>query len=188
MRYDKLVLGAAFDPPHLGHQKIARTVREIGWTSEVWLMPCKEHAFHKQMSLDRDRLVMARFLEEEGIRVSEMELERDGVSYAYDTLSEMQALLPGEKIGWLMGSDQLADFPKWYKYEEILVRFGAVIYPRKGYPARPLLPGMRLVTNAEEVEISSTEIRELIARGGAWENQVLPAVSEYIKEQHLYAT
>lgn len=186
IKFDILVLGAAFDPPHLGHLKMAEEVIKRGISQEVVLMPCRQHPFAKKMSGAEDRLRMVEMMAREHMQVSLLELHRDGVSYAYLTLRQIKADFPTKKIGWLIGSDLVEDFPKWVNYKEILNDFGVVVYPRLGSEKVELLTGMQWVDNVEEVEISSTEIRELIGGNMKWEDKALPAVAAYIKEKGLY--
>ncbi len=185
--YDILVLGAAFDPPHLGHREMAREVIARGIAKEVYLVPCKQHAFAKTMIPITHRLAMTEKLSEDKISVNTLELEREGVSYAYDTL-QVIAQQTNKKVGWLIGSDLVATFAKWYRYREILQEFGVMVYPREGTDGVELLPGMQWVTRVERIAISSTKVRELIENGGAWENMVVPDVAAYIKQHQLYAT
>jgi len=183
---DTLLFGAAFDPPHLGHLMVAEEVLKRRLTREVWLVPCRKHAFAKNMSDTKDRLAMVKLLERAGIVVSTIELERKGTSYAYDTLGEVRRLCPGRKVGWLMGSDQLLNFHKWYKYKELLVEYPVYVYPRKGYPFKPWYPGMILIEKVPMLTISSREVRERYTKGGNVGGLVLPEVAQYIKQNKLW--
>jgi len=185
--YDTLVLGAAFDPPHLGHYQMAREVLRQGLTKKVLLMPCRQHAFAKQMSPVEVRLAMTLMMREKDIEVSRMELEREGVSYSYLTLRQLQTEFPDKKIGWLMGSDLVADFAKWKNYQEILNDHGVWVYPREGSEGIVLLPGMRWIEGVKEIDISSMEAREAVKMGRDWEGMVLPQITEYIRNKGLYA-
>jgi nicotinate-nucleotide adenylyltransferase len=185
--YDILVLGAAFDPPHLGHLKMAETVLAKGLATEVVLMPCRQHPFAKQMLPQEQRLAMVEMLAGKGITVSEMELTRAGVSYTYLTLREMGKLYPGKRVGWLMGSDLVESFGKWENYQEILTDYGVLVYPRTGSKEVELLPGMKWIAGVSEIEISSSEVRARITQGKEWEGMVIVTVAEYIKQQGLYA-
>lgn len=184
---DILVFGAAFDPPHLGHEQVIVEVLKKGIAREVWLVPCKQHAFAKKMSASTGRYVMCQSLVRDGVVLSDLELKREGVSYAYDTLREVRERNPGKTVGWLMGSDLVGSFDKWYKAEGILQEFGVWVYPREGSEKIELSGGMNWIKGVTKVVISSTEIRRLVKSGGVWKNMVNPRVTQYIGEHGLYA-
>ncbi len=188
-----LVFGAAFDPPHNGHMIMAREVVANGLADKVIFVPCGTHAFAKNMSLSRDRFEMTKSVVDELIaeygnhfELSGMEIEREGISYASETLGNFAKMYPQDEIGWLMGSDQLDSFDKWQNYEEILAKYPVYVYPRKDYPFIKLQKGMIKIENVPEIEISSSEIRKKESNGGEIASMVTPKVAEYIKEHKLW--
>jgi nicotinate-nucleotide adenylyltransferase len=188
-----LILGAAFDPPHNGHMTMARQVIEKGIADKVILMPCGNHAFAKNMSSASDRYAMTKIMFAELIKggsenfeLSDLEIRRSGVSYAWDTLETIAQINPEMEVGWLMGSDQLRNFSKWYKYQEILANYPAYVYPRKNYPLEPWYSGMIEIKDVPEIEISSSEIRAKYLNGNTIDGLVLPSLADYIKEKRLW--
>ena len=132
----------------------------------------------------------------DGVIVSDMEIRRGGKSYTYDTLS----MLAGDdkKLFLLCGTDMVLSFDTWYKYEEIL----KMCYPTYVRRERDKILEARIIAKITEyynkhgvmfrriitdpIEVSSTEIRRLVASGESISHIVPPAVEEYIKERGLY--
>ena len=188
-----LILGAAFDPPHSGHALMAIEAIRRGIADQVILMPCGNHAFNKTMSPASDRyqmtvLLISELVGEAGSHfvVSDLEIKRAGVSYAFDTLNEVQRQYPKDEVGWLLGSDQLPQFSKWHKYKEILKKYPVYVYPRAGYSNEPLLLGMKKIVGVPECEFSSTEVRDTLRAGGEITTMVGSAVAKYIEEKKLW--
>lgn len=189
-----VILGASFDPPHYGHMTMAREIVRRKIAEKVILVPCGNHAFTKEISPANDRCEMARLMVEELVRtegpffeLSDTEIKRKGVSYAWDTLQEMSKSNPDCEVGWLIGSDQLKNFSKWYKYQEILSKYTVYVYPREGYMFAPFYPGMIRVRNVPMVQIASRQVRADYLAGKNPTGLVLPDVAKYIEEKKLWS-
>ncbi len=186
-----LLFGGSFDPPHLAHQQIPRTVLDQKIADEVWFVPAKQHPFFKPLSPDHHRLAMLKFClppNEPRIRIETWELEQREMSYSWKTLEALSAKYPDRKFSWLVGSDNLPKFSSWFQAEELLQKYGVVVYPRSGYPVEPLLKGMQLLPGMPESDLSSTKIKTLILAGKSFEHLVPPEVANYIHEQGVYPT
>ena len=86
----------------------------------------------------------------------------------------------------VIGADQLIKFQKWKKYKEILSSVHILGFNRAYYDYTPL-PGMNFTwIEAFNVDISSTEIREKIAKGLHIGNELIPSIQNYIQENNLY--
>ncbi len=189
---EALVLGAAFDPPHHGHFTMASEALRQGLARRVYLVPCGTHSFGKQMRDPSDRLAMTELLAAElnkqhpgTTTCLDLEIARGGTSYAFDTLETLAA---GARVGWLMGSDQLSNFHKWHRYQELLDRYPVLVYPRAGYPLTPWYPGMQAITGGPLVTTSSSEVRSCAAAGQSTRELTFATITDYIAAQHLYET
>lgn len=196
------LFGAAFDPPHLGHQAIASNLLLNKQTDAVWIVPVKEHPFGKQLVAAEHRLAMAQLLVDsirevvgvekmplstEQLRVETYELEETGTSYSFKTLIALSKKYPEHQFSFVIGSDNLKNFEKWDKYQEMLSRFPFFVYPRHGYPFKPLYQGMIPLREMEEVRVSSTLIRERVASGLLVADLVPPEIEHYIQLHMLYS-
>lgn len=199
------ILGGSFDPPHIGHILIAEQVKEILGMDEIWLMPLFQKAkqdkiFHKQLSLVEHRLEMTKLLENDFIKISDFEIVYNQTSYSLNTLEELQKLHPKDTFYWILGSDQLNDFQKYYKWKELVQTKNLIIFPREHtlwHVEERVKKAMQLQTIPENVivlqnrdlmltNISSTVIRDRIKKSLSIHFLVLPDIENYIKRNKLY--
>jgi len=134
----------------------------------------------------------------QAFEISQIEIDRGGVSYTIDTLLTIKSLLPESQLFLLMGADSLIDFPHWRRPTEICEVAMPLVVNRAGEPAPNFDPLSEIVSSerlakiqASQVEmppmaISSSDIRHLIASGGEWEQMVPERVADYIREHRLY--
>ena len=184
-----LLFGGSFDPPHLAHLQIPLAILQEGLAAEVWYVPAKQHPHLKPLSPEKDRLAMLQLMlppDEPRLQIKTWELEQKTVSFSINTLQALSKKYPDRHFSWLIGSDNLAKFSTWHAAAEILDAFGVVVYPRKGYPIEPLLPGMTLLKDVPESDISSREVKRRIEAGQPFEHLVSPGVEEYIQTHTVY--
>jgi len=185
------LFGGAFDPPHIGHQFITKTLLEKKLVDEVWYVPVKQHPFGKNMLPDEVRLEMLQFIipqNEPRIRIETYELEKPGISYTYETFQFLEKKYPDTYFSWVIGSDNLGSFDKWLDVHPQLLEYPFLVYPRQGFTMGPLYPNMTPLMEVEEVAVSSTQVREQAARGESITDLVDPEVAQYINNHHLYVT
>ena len=184
-----VVFGGSFDPIHIGHLALAGAVCEHGLADEVWFMvsPQNPHKQDCRLTDENVRLQMLRIaLEDEPCVVAcDFEFSLPRPSYTLNTLDALEKAYPEREFILLVGADNWAKFDKWYKGDEIVRRFGLVVYPR-GNEEAPCLPPGVVWLNAQLHDISSTQVRSLVAAGGVISNLVAPGVCRYIVENELY--
>jgi nicotinate-nucleotide adenylyltransferase len=187
------LFGGSFDPPHLGHQAIASNLLEKQLVDEVWFIPLKQHPFGKIVGPDQQRLAMLELMIaaspwKSSLKIKTYELEKDKPSYSLETLQYFRSQQPENTFSWVIGSDNLQGFHKWYLYRELVASFSVFVYPREGSPLEPLYDSMVALKDMPYVTISSTEVREVVQSGRSIAGLVDPAVETYIKDHHLYVT
>jgi nicotinate-nucleotide adenylyltransferase len=123
--------------------------------------------------------------------VTEIELNRRGPSYTFDTVQELKRY--GEtEIAWLIGADMLQILPTWHRAEELLKMVRFVVVRRPGYVIdwAKLPPAYRGLENdvidAPLLEISATDIRRRVRDGKSIRYLTPLAVERYIEERGLY--
>lgn len=178
------LFGGSFDPIHNGHLTVAKETIVRGYADDVWFVPCASHPFAKQLSVAKIRLIMLQLATTQTIYT--YEIEKHTQSYSIATLEHAAQEFPHHTFVWLMGSDQLESFKKWNNWEKILSNFGALVYPRKGYPLSPLLPGMTVMEKVSEIDVSSTKVRSLVHQQQIISSLVPSSVNTYIQKQKLY--
>ena len=147
-----------------------------------------------QQRLDMLRIALADCPE---IEVSDLELNREGPSYTYETILQLKAMYPEAKLILLMGTDMFLSFHSWRNPEIILENAMLGVFYRgdKGEAAAIEAKKAEMEASGAEVElvknpviqISSTQMRRLLAFRCAGE--FLPdGVLDYIRENRLYDT
>ena len=124
----RAVFGGSFDPVHNGHVNLVKQIYGSGFVSldEIIIMPARVSPFKQNSARKpadgRQRYEMCRLAFEEMsyVRVSDYEISLPEVSYTVNTLRHLRELYPDDELFFIMGSDMLLSFEKWYRYEEIL--------------------------------------------------------------------
>ena len=191
------IFGGSFDPIHSGHIRLAQYVLDHTDLDEVWLMvsplnPLKPQGY---VATDGQRLEMARLAVADipGIRVSDFEFSLPIPSSTYNTLRRLKETYPDIDFRLIIGGDNWVSFDRWRNPDGILNEFGLIVYPRPG-ESLTLPPSceisdpsrLTLLTDAPQMPVSSTQIREMLSREfdtGA----LLPAsVVSYIDSNKIY--
>ena len=197
------VFGGTFNPPHLGHVLAAGEVKRALGLDQVLFIPDAQPP-HKQMPPGtpepwvRLEMVMAAVQGEPYAFVSDLELQRSGVSFTSDTLRDLKEIYPHDTLYLIMGTDMFLSLHRWHEPEVIcdLAVIAAMHRDDKDRTEEMLLQKtlleekfharVELVAN-NRMEISSTKVRRLLILGGA-EKYVSPGVLDIIREKGLYGT
>jgi nicotinate-nucleotide adenylyltransferase len=190
------VLGGTFDPPHLGHLIVACEALWQLRLDEVRLVPAGRPP-HKDDPAVAPAARRAAWLERAvagrpGLVVSRLELERDGLSYTADTLEAMAAAEPGVQLWFILGADQLAEFPTWRAPDRILAAARLAVVARGDIAqgdldvlARSVAPERADIVAVPVIGISSSIIRERIAAGLPIGHLVPPEVEQALLAEGL---
>ncbi len=71
------------------------------------------------------------------IEVTDIEAQL-GTRFTVDTLEALIARLPEVRFVWLMGADNLVQFPKWRDWEGIFALVPIAVFDRKSYDSRAM--------------------------------------------------
>ena len=178
------LLGGAFDPPHVGHVALADAAeRELGLSDVVVIVVAEPG--HKDVHCPVEtRLALAQ------AAFPARQVEVDHHARTVDMLRDGRWPDPI----FLIGADEFADFPSWKEPDTVLELARLGVASRPGYPRERLedvLRGLKhpervLFFEIEPVPVSSSEIREHVARGEAIDGLVPPAVAAQIAARGLY--
>ena len=133
------LLGGSFNPAHRGHRRISLAAIRALDLDEVWWLvspgnPLKEGA--KDMAPLGPRLAAARAMARRApIRPTAIEA-RLGTRYTVDTIARLRRLYPNRRFIWLMGADNLAQFPQWRDWRRIARQVPIAVIARPGYEGR----------------------------------------------------
>lgn len=204
------VFGGTFDPIHYGHLRSAFELKQAMRFDEVRFLPCGDppHRGETIASAElRHRMVRVAIEDQSGFVADDRELKRDGPSYTFDTLTSLRAEFPDRSLGLIIGMDAFLDLPSWHRWTEILDLAHIVVAHRPGWRAPDIgvlgellnERGTLRVDDLHEsdhgrihihavtqLEISSTEIRELVAAGRDPRFLLPDAVREVIASTGCY--
>ena len=196
-------LGGAFDPPHPGHEMLARRVLALNLSDLVLWVPswAPPHKAVGRMSDFAHRLAMCRIAAGKipGCEVSDIEARKCfDPSYSYKILGALQEEYPNAELQLLIGQDSLEQLHTWYCARQLAEQYPILAFPRKGQANDELhLPedfwGRALTEKlqkslipGEYVEISSTNLRKELAKRANVEHIINGDVLQYIEKHGLY--
>jgi nicotinate-nucleotide adenylyltransferase len=164
------ILPGSFNPVHVGHLAIANYLAEYEGFDQIWFLITPQNPLkNKNELMDQDlRLGMLQKSVEgyDKFVISTIEWNMPQPSYTINTLQKLRVTYPQDTFELIIGSDNWATFHRWKDYQLILKNFKVLIYPRRGSDRIQLHhPNVRLCKGAPKIEISSTFIREAIAKG-----------------------
>lgn len=187
------IFGGTFDPIHTGHLILAERAREELGLEMILFMPAHvppHKANGRKIASGAARLEMIRLAIESNpaFRVTELELEREGVSYTVDSMNEIHRRAPDAELVLLMGSDNARDFVSWRQPERILnlARIGVWERPGSYYWPEVYHDYIPRKISSPLIEISSTDIRNRVAAGRSIRYMTPDPVRDYIEQHGIY--
>ncbi len=197
------VFGGTFDPFHNGHRHIAEYILNKHLAECILFVPAAIPP-HKNDKLISPYPIRRKLLElgtqgMSGIRISDIEQEREEKSYTIDTLAELKLQTPDDNFLLIIGGDSLASLHLWHRAHELVQNYPILTYPRPGCDItekslpkfwninekRKLLAS--LMPDAPVMDVSSTQLRRLFASGKIPDSSLVPEEeSKWIIQQKLY--
>ena len=194
------IYGGTFNPPHIGHMRAAEHAVETLQLQKLLLVPSCI-APHKILPSDSptplQRAQMLKIAAGERMEVCDIELNRGGTSYTYETVEKLSDLYPAQELVLLMGTDMFLSFFSWKETERILNKVSIGVFYRGSAGETEQIAEQKtkiedLGTKVYLIEnpvtaISSTQLRRLLVFQCA--DSFLPAgVEAFIREHGLYGT
>ena len=185
------ILGGTFDPPHVGHARMAAAARDVLELDCVFFSPAPRPPHKSETEttpyVHRVAMVEAAIDGEARVAVTRIE-EAHTTSYTVDLLKACRERSAAD-LYFIMGADSLAELPSWKDPEGVMRLATLVVFPRgKGVLRADVAGDASLVVfEAPVIDVSSTEIRAGLERGDAAVDGLLPAVARYIAHHRLYA-
>ncbi len=193
--------GGSFDPIHNGHIALCRAALEESRADRLLLVPTGEspHRDNTGKTPFAHRLALCQIAAREipGVEASDLEQRLGGVNYTIRTVLALKEQYPDQPLFLIVGGDMLLCFHRWKDYRAILENVTLLAGARTGDQRRELeeycrrvlpdYPQIRLV-DFSPIEISSTRLREMAAKGEDLSPWVPAGVAEYIYNHGLYQT
>ncbi len=183
------IFGGTFDPIHFGHLRTAFELLQGLRLSEIRFMPAGNPP-HRETTVanaeQRLAMVRAATQDQPGFCVDDREIRRQGLSYSVDTMRSLREDFPQQSLCLIVGMDAFLSLPKWHQWRELLELAHLVVAHRPGWRAPSMGPlgellvvrgsgrvadlhearaGRIFINAVTQLEISSTEVRKLIAAG-----------------------
>jgi nicotinate-nucleotide adenylyltransferase len=182
------LFGGSFNPIHNNHLDIIKYLINKKIVDEVWIIPCKKHAFNKALINPKDRVNMINLAIKKlkNVKVCDIELKSRGKNYTIKTIRKLKSKYP-YNFYLISGSDFFWEIDRWYKVEDLIKEINFIIFKRVNYPIKKI-KGLTVykIVNLAGRNISSTEIRKKIKQEKSIKRLVPIKVEEYIKKNKLY--
>lgn len=167
------ILGGTFDPPHLGHLKLATHFAKTLQLDALLLIPSGEP--WQKSALITSAEVRFRLTEAAGIDlaraflylniptqigIDRIEVDRAGPSYAIDTAKALRERFgPQANLIWLMGADSLINLPTWNSWDQLLnyVNFAVASRPHHDLSADISLELTELISKYQCSDVNTLE-------------------------------
>ncbi len=182
------LFGGSFDPIHFGHLILAREALEQLGLDRVVFIPAGVSPFKLEAppvaAEFRLEMVRGAIAGEPGFEVCDLEVRRVGASFAVETVRELGGeggRWEGADFYYFIGDDNVADLGKWREIEELRELVTFVVLTRAGVAVPPEFPVVR-----RTVDISSTEVRNRVARGRSIQYLCPQCVCSVIGRESLY--
>ena len=194
------ICGGTFDPIHMGHLLIAEAAREQLGLDRVLFIP-NGNPPHKRDAViapAAHRMEIVRLAVADNPYFVPDDREIKGhVAYAVDTLTQLKHENPGDGFVYIIGGDTLTELSTWRRFSELFRLCRFAVYPREGFTREDIKAQAKGLHGQYGLEydllagprfdLSSTDLRERIARGASLRYLLPDNVARYIEKHGLYA-
>ncbi len=183
------ILGGTFDPVHNGHLAIAQTALEKLRLDKVIFVPAKlpVHKDPDSVAASDKRLKMVELAVAAypHFESSNIEVARKGKSYSIETVEQFRKDYAGEKLFFIIGADSSLKLHTWKRIDELVKMVSFVCVNRPGNTPDVAQKRCRHI-KMPALDISSSMIRNRIAKGLPVGYLLPKAVEEYIHRHRIY--
>lgn len=170
----------SFNPPHLGHLKVANFLLDNGYLDKVVILPAPNNYEKTDLVDVKYRAEMLRIFETDRIIIDDVHNKK----YTYEELDEVGKYYKDATLYLIIGADNLAELHTWKKVEELL-KYNIIVLKRGNIDIEECLEKFdrskfTIVDNFEFIDVSSTKIRE------GSDDFLDPKVLQYIRKNKLY--
>jgi len=184
----------SFNPIHIGHLILANYILENNNLSEIWFVVSPQNPFKSNKNLlnEYNRLEMVDLALKNYPKMKSIDIEFNlpRPSYTIDTLTYLNEKFPNYELCLIMGEDILDSLPKWKNYEVLIKNYEIFVYPRIFYNQKKenkYIQNANInIINAPIIELSATQIRNMIKENKNTRPMLPPEVFEYLEGSNFY--
>lgn len=179
-----------FNPPHKGHIELAKKVLEEFNFEKIIFVPSNVPPHKSEFIEGIHRFNMLKLVEEDKIKVSDIELKMETPSYTYKTVEKL--LGDSKKLNFIIGFDAFKNIETWKNPEYLKEKLHFIVLKRSGDKREEIEKlkskgyDFTIADNIDTVDVSSTEIRKKIQNNENIDNLIDKKVKRYIDENGLY--
>lgn len=186
------VFGGTFNPFHIGHYEMLKSVCELTFIDKVFLTPDRipPHKKCDFLASDEDRIEMCRIAAKDFSKceLCLIEFEREGKSYTYDTVCALKQKYPNDTFYWVIGGDMLETLDKWYNSNELFNEISFIAFARGDFEKAQLNSEKMCSLGADikllDFQITDVSSSEFRCKGKPF---MLPKeIYNYITEKGIY--
>ena len=195
------IYGGTFNPPHLGHFRAAQYALSLQLDKLLvipsYISPHKQLPEGSAEPMQRLQMLQAGLAGVYGVEISDLELQRGGASYTFETVTQVKQMYPDAELILFMGTDMFVSFHTWKNPAKIIENASLAVFYRGQKDEKEAIAKQTeflrekgatvyLVENPV-LEISSTDLRRMLAFRCA-DEFLAPEVADYIRKNQLYGT
>lgn len=190
------VFAGTFNPIHNAHLAMAKWTKNTYDYDSIIFIPAYKPPhkdFDDDLANHRLQMVKLAVSGEGSFGISNIEFQNTRYSYTYLTIVELYKRYKVEgKIGFIIGADAFREITEWYEADKLKELVHFIVFNREGEIDRDRLALLHYkgykytLAKMPPIDLSSTGLREKIAKGKTVAGTIPPAVMEYIKENELY--
>lgn len=194
------IMGGTFDPIHYGHLILAQTALEAFNLDEVMFVPSGTPWLKDSTKvLSRNKRVSMTGIAIEDnphFALSTIEIDREGNSYSYETVEELKKEQPDTDFYFILGADSLLEIEKWKHPDRLMAECTLLVAVRDDCDVEGLKKQIAYLKEkynaaihilpAKRIDISSSDIRDLVAEGKSVRYMLPDQVIRFIQKNHLY--
>lgn len=192
------IMGGTFDPVHNGHITLATTAKEVLACDKILWIPTGVPPHKEKNADDTTRVAMLELAITglSGHEIDTCEVHRQGYTRTVDTLHDLRARYPQDRLIFLIGGDTVLQLSTWKDFASVtqLCEFGVALRPSVSEDAirSELLCLSQVYSLSYHLlpmdlsPISSTEIRRRVHEGADISGLVPKQVYDYIQTNRLY--
>jgi nicotinate-nucleotide adenylyltransferase len=184
------ILGGTFDPVHNGHLALAEQAIKTFNLDKVIFMPAYKTTSKASEEIspaeDRYSMLKAAISGNDKFEASRLEINRRNISYSIDTISYLKKIYPKDaQIFFLIGSDSLSGLDAWKDVDKLMTMCKFIAGARPGFALEAKYKNMEIMT-MQGLDVSSTQIRQLVKANKDITGLVPDEVADYIKRFKFY--